>query len=89
MSVTQVSLKDFNVSALRRMLEEAQRDLAKHAQKTEETENDKLVKLDRERGDSKPPPVTEDDLEDDDAEEYAASMKSKKGQTKNGKKAAK
>ena len=48
-----------------------------------EDENDKLVALSRQRGDSKPPEVLEDDLPDGVMDKYRSKKKARKG---NGKK---
>lgn len=48
-----------------------------------EDENDKLVALSRQRGDSKPPEVLEDDLPDGVMEKYRSKKKARKGNGKN------
>lgn len=93
MSMKTIQPKDFTKSALERMLMEAwamgrsgkeKPDIEEEGDEEDESENDKLVALSRERGDSKPPTVVEDDLPEGLVDKYR-SKKPAKERKKNGK----
>jgi hypothetical protein len=92
MSMKTIQPKDFTKSALERMLMDAWAQGRSKKGRMEddiedsdddESENDKLVALSRERGDSKPPNVVEDDLPEGLVDKYR-SKKPPKDRKKNG-----